>query len=354
MENHISNFYRTIGARYNGPVLKAVNKLYNALNESLGIIDYGNKELDNFLFNNATQLNNIIHNNQFDDLSDAIIEEIYPYEFKAFMIDFSIFNNEHWISKLYILLTSDMYDNNDALVLDKSTITKVTNIYIDKKVIEPISILDDIVNHATIILNYTDAINEHIIYKILRHELKHIYHRYKRNVANDDLYKANIKLNEYIDCDVPLFSVKSQNELIHNIRYKARMEDILMFLYSNTYLLNTSEIQAKLEDFNIDLSKYDKSTLQLIRTCMPGVYNFLPRVSTVAQLYLQLYKTLILIRDNYDRPKIDEEFDKVAVLEKIYKRKFDDMLDLLNYFANDIVYHLFIRHAVSLYDKACN
>ncbi|MBO6271660.1 hypothetical protein J6O48_02635 [bacterium] len=166
-----------------------------------------------------------------------------------------------------MVITNQVYIYNNQL--NKSNIIPCNyNFQIinnNNEIIEPFIINRDIVKHASIIItvpNITKIYNVDELAAILKHELSHIYDAYSSQLSLNEINTDLMELDSFLKLP---YKLEQNIELLLNSNisiYKKRNiiktldENILHNIFvENIYLLNKSELRARLQNCRYEIKK---------------------------------------------------------------------------------------------------
>ena len=329
------------------------------LQEKYGIFEYDNNEFNNDIKDiSLTIFYEVYHNDNIQ--YDSEIKDIYEGKlYKKYTIQF---NNSSWLNicNIYIQLDDDFTDTGivDSFVLSKDTdiiTNKETNytINFDNQISFPYNVKNNKIDICSIVIIINPYLIKsfNIIFNVIRHELKHIYYMFMSKKANDEInydikHMNNLNLiNISLYNDKNKLSYKQQNQLI-------TCNNILLFFKKFSYLLNKSEIFARLENIHNDI----KQNINNIDIQDKQLLNNISKISSSLQDYQQLYKAINDLISNLN-DNIKYQFGQLYLKEisNFYKYKFIQKNDYIKGFDNFCNYFLKIiknkifKNALMLY-----
>ena len=214
---------------------------------------------------------------------------------------------------------------------------------------------------------------------ILKHEISHIYDVYKQNISfnklNNDLlelssdiiYNDN-KTNDIID---KLLNEKNNvNTLKHLINTEVSYEVVSNFIADNLYLLNKSELRARLNNCRYEIEQFinNKNIILNIKN-NDILQDKLRLISSTFNTYFILYEILKMfikylsndIKQQFIDNDIKNVYDKLRPNDYNYKKMFNKKLtnnynqytlksfDLFIQYHVDNIYNIFLKHAISIF-----
>lgn len=380
-------------------VLESISKTlvkYLGLNEKYGMKEYDNKKLENELYNIASKITysymNIIKNKLNYNYK---LYENGKFKRKLYGLSFNI-ESVDWLDKLNIYFTLEQIDEknigNDTMTLsnscgymynsetEKTELSKIkrqifTN---DNKMVNVYLVKDNTVNTASILFSfYKGLYNKDYLVSILEHEINHIFDMYIQNIDNTKLNQDQLLYDWLTPISVEtselyrdLVSSKlTYNDKVNIIKNGQFTYDALSELFKGwIYLLNESELHARLYNFNFELihttTKYNCGA-----KVEQNIIRYLHNISPIFREYYDIYQILKIVKEylpDYMKEQFaktdiklvyNKEFNEDFLNKYPYNRKFkgSNNIKIFNNFIQfhiDRIYNIFLHNATSLtYEK---
>lgn len=377
---------------YNNIMSQVSEVIKRCLNETYGIKEFDNKEYDSEImdiskdilnhFNDTLEYNSILLEN---DEELCYLQQL-NYEIKT--ID--------WLENLHVYLTNTPINSleNDSMVITnqvyiyrdqftKSNIVpcdyKFQIINNDNELVEPFIINKNMVKHASILIIIPDISKIYTLDElcsILKHELSHVYDFYSTkltpNETNTDFLELHsfLKLPYILEKEIETLmkkeiSISQKRNIINNID-----ENMLHNIFvENIYLLNKSELRARLQNCRYEIQKnihmldskiINKDLMQDRLRLISDQFN------TYYSLY-ELFKLLVKytpndIKEKFTENSIKDQFGKLRPdnyepkypYNKSFKNNrniydLDSFDKFFNYHINNI-YDIFLKNALSIFN----
>lgn len=347
IDNDLCNYYSLVNYRCRlvTPLLLESN-IYH-VNEQYGLLNYSDEvsskihalsvDIDKFLL--------YTKNKKYD----ATISDI-----QCPLKHFCISNMQlGWVDELHVFVTDiDTTNGTDAVTLNDQYIAKYNNSSYccyqrsNNKII-----------YGSIVLFGYDA--DYSTESRILHELKHLF---DSCLPNQNIYKINSDIEEgnkilFNEDDYKLMQtifsirdIKTLKKFINNIT----SDDLFTIFSYNIYLLNKSELQARLEQVKEDVKNIKNINL---------LHNKGLLHSYVYRQYLTIYKlynNLILYTSNDIKKKFVESNAFNYIITQVYKEnnRLSKILSYNNYikqfdtfvmYFTEEIYNKFLKHAASMF-----
>ena len=386
------------GYLYNKIMENVEKVIKQTINETFGVKEFGNEQYDKEIYKIA---DDILKNFEYPIQYDSVLLENGNEICKLKQLKYKI-KSIDWLYNLYVYITSFpilSYDNdvitieNQTFVYEKINDEKVKIVPADFSfriinndlIVEPYIVKDNKIVQASILISVPNiGIVKNKLYKhdelsaILQHEFSHLYD-----------YLATGKTSKIVNTDLMeqgnyLSLSEEQNDLIkkllgNNIRAIEKKQIIKEKINSNVlhnlfvdniYLLNKSEMRARLQNCRYEIKKN-------IDRCNSIVYNqdiqqnILRQISVQFNTYYILYELFKLLI-KYTPNEVKEEFVEKSIKEQFGKLRPDNYepkypynksfknnkneydLDSFDKFFNyhiDNIYNIFLRNALSIFGQ---
>ena len=386
------NQIKTKQQLYDNIIKQVSNVIETCLNETYGIKEYDNKEYDNEInsiandilnhFSNTLEYNAILLEN---DEEFCYLQQL-NYKLKS--ID--------WLELLHVYITTtpiNSYENDTMVItnqvyiynnqLNKSNIIPCNyNFQIinnNNEIIEPFIINRDIVKHASIIItvpNITKIYNVDELAAILKHELSHIYDAYSSQLSLNEINTDLMELDSFLKLP---YKLEQNIELLLNSNisiYKKRNiiktldENILHNIFvENIYLLNKSELRARLQNCRYEIKK----NIHILDSKIINIDLMQDRLRLISKqfnTYFTLYELFNLfikyipnnIKEKFTENSIKEQFGKQRPnyyepkypYNKSFKNNKNDYdissFDKFFTYHIDNIYNIFLKNAISIFN----
>ena len=373
-------------------IMNNVSKIIKKqLSETYGIQDFDNveytKELETISSDILNHFDNVIYDcTLYQNNKPIVLLQKLKYEIKSL----------DWLDKIDVYITnkSIIENNNDVFLLyhnncylfNENKIIPIKyklNIFNKNEIItEPFIFYNNKIKQATLIISVPNKkllFNKSELTSILKHEISHIYDVYKQNISfnklNNDLlelssdiiYNDN-KTNDIID---KLLNEKNNvNTLKHLINTEVSYDVISNFIADNLYLLNKSELRARLNNCRYEIEQFinNKNIILNIKN-NDILQDKLRLISSTFNTYFILYEILKMfikylsndIKQQFIDNDIKNVYDKLRPNDYNYKKIFNKKLtnnynqytlksfDLFIQYHVDNIYNIFLKHAISIF-----
>ncbi len=314
----------------------SLHNLY-VLRESYGKIEFGNKEYENIIKEVSDEIIKDLKSGL--DYDTRLDGELY---FKRYYIDLS--KCTKWINDITIYV-SDIFENqNDSCIISRN---KYNSYVIDTNNINvyscPFTIKDNKVSNVSIYINCVDLNDNNFdIYYVILHELKHIYDMYITKISEADL-NSDILYSQRYDSVV---NTNNKKLILNNIDSQKQFQmkhvlvgDVFKYLISNAYLLNKSEVQARIENTIGQFNKIEDE-IELHKR------SDLCKYSEIYNEYYWLYMRLNFCLDLSEQQKSMFNEYYLKIFNNMYKIKVKDYNELLSYLIKKLD-KLYFKHIIN-------
>lgn len=368
------------------------------INEAFGIKEYENKQYDKEILDIASDILQLFKTPlQYNAVLVENDDEICKLFHKKYVI-----RSIKWLQTLHVYLTSYpilSYDPDIFMVADKSFgYNKERNkieeykysfqLFNNTKPVEPLIIRNNKIIKASIIISVPDRYNIGIISPIksyifkadelsfiLKHELSHLYDLLSNNITIKQLNTDLLEQESYLTLDETYEQIAttllSNNDVNNKVKSKTIKEKITAqnlhnLFVENIYLLNKSEMRARLQNCRYEIKKnIDKVIYNHVKQ------NLLRQISRQFETYYILYELFGLLIQ-YTPDNIKQEFVEQSIKEYFGKPRPDNYEPKYPYnksFKNDKntydinsfdsffeyhrknIYDIFLHNAMSIFEQ---
>jgi len=379
---------------YDDIMKDVANIVKKHLDETFGIKEYDNLIFTNELKNISNQLlNKIISNNITYDYAlyenDIYLVNLERNRFLLSSIDWcnnvDIYLTETPLTNedLDIFIIDDNYtynERNDKLILCHYTFKLLKD---NNKIVEPFIVKNNKLVRTSIIISYNKNIKLTVdeLTSILKHEFSHIYDLLSNKLTiaelNSDLIDLNsnygndlnLSLNSFITLN-NLLTENDENRKKELIKNNINYQIIHLLFKDNIYLLNKSELKARLNNCRYDIQTKIKNID--INNLSDILQEELRKISKDFNTYFILFNVFKLLIDYLPdnikkefaekdikniygklRPEIDNKWIKYPY-NNSFKDKNNTYSELsFNAFFNyhkENIYNIFLKHAISIFE----
>lgn len=306
------------------------------LRETYGKIEFGNTDYENKVKTIADQIKSDLKNGLKYDTkfnNELYFKRYYLYLSKCIK----------WINDITIYVSDIFEDQNDACIISRN---KYNSYVIDTNEIDvyscPFNLEDDKVTNVSIYINCVNQKDKNfdIFYTIL-HELKHIYDMYITKISEYDLDSDIVYSQRYNTVLNP------KNKLILNDvntqesfqKKHVLFGDVFKYIISNIYLLNKSEVQARIENTVVQLNNVD---IEINIKDRKDLCEYSEIYKDYYWIYMRLKFCLLL--SNSQKNMFNEYY--IDIFNNMYKTKFKNYDELLTYLINRLD-KLYFKHIIN-------
>ena len=224
------------------------------LTEAHGILNFFTQTLSNRLYNFVRSKICPILNPYDNTEPDTLIKDFGDIPlFKRFVFD----PNISWVDKIHIYVTTSFDD--DSFTLCDNDNMKYYIIY-DNKTLPPYELHGLHLKYMSIVFSSSlDDVNAYKITNIILHEMKHGYDLIRKRFMANDLNRDIKYFYDTLPEEEMQYITKYYNysePRMHKFVISLNSEEIYALIRSMIYLLNTSEMSARLVNFQGDVNMY--------------------------------------------------------------------------------------------------
>lgn len=315
--------------------------------ETYGMIEYSNMQYSREIMKCAEQIEQDIKNNNLKYDSTLLGLNI----FRKYVINLSFCTK--WIDHLNVYISTEYENINDAGLIS----TKGTSEYvIQEKDIDlytfPYALKDGKIKFASIYINYVDINDSNFkLEAVIEHELKHIYDMYvikcSEHKLNQDIVYSQ-KYNYYSHRNI--INYVSNIQKFKELNIKA--DDVCGYILNITYLLNVSEIQARIVNTKSQLFKLDIDEIFSVEDNRKNNGTLRKSISGVSNIYNEYYVIynklkMSLYLSSEQQDIFDNKF--LNIFNDVYSRKFKNYKDFIKFLLQRMD-KLYFRHIDNLYN----
>lgn len=363
------------------------------LDETFGIKEYNNLAFTNELKNISKLIltkiitNNINYNYALYE-NDNYLVNLERNRFSLSSIDWcnnvDIYLTETPITddNLDIFIIDDNYtynERNDKLILCHYTFKLLKD---NNKIVEPFIFKNNKLSRVSIIISYNKNIKltEDELTSILKHEFTHIYDLLSNKLTIAELNSDLINLNSNYGNDLNLsfnsflilnnlLTENDENKKKELIKNNVNYQIIHLLFKDNIYLLNKSELKARLSNCRYDIQRKINFLNDKISNILQEELRKISKDFNTYFILFNIFKLLIeYLPDNIKkefaekdikniygklRPEIDNKWIKYP-----YNNSFKDKHNTyseqsFNLFFNyhkENIYNIFLKHAISIFE----